>query len=156
MDPARLFEGRPPRKHQPVDPDDIAALSEVEGARLARLVVGGRKKKPKMGDCYEAAARYVLGPLLEGRPGFLVVHGEVTGTGGAVEGVQYGHAWVERGDLVIEVANGKELAVPKMLYYVAGQIHQDRVIRYTVDEVKERILRYQHWGPWEFRSSSGL
>ena len=47
------------------------------------------------GDCYEAAARFVVGNAR--CPGILLAHGEVTGQG-PIAGIRYGHAWAEIGD----------------------------------------------------------
>ena len=51
------------------------------------------------GDCYEAAARFVIGNSR--CPGIMLAHGEVTGQGPIV-GIRYGHAWAEIGDAVID------------------------------------------------------
>jgi hypothetical protein len=124
------------------------------------------------GDCYEAAANYVLNnsgvaPLLLSpgvtpNPGLILVHGEVTGQG-VIEGVKYGHAWVEDGDMVIDVSNGRNLRLPKDAYYALGRVNHDGVStfkpnlhRYTAAEVRRNLVKHGVWGPWDLKTSSGL
>lgn len=99
----------------------------------------------KLGDCYEASADYVLA-----HEGTILCHGIVTGTAGEVEGIQYGHAWVEFEDgdhLVLDVANGSVDEIPRILYYKLGQI--EKVVTYTRDELCEAIMENEHYGPWD-------
>jgi hypothetical protein len=81
----------------------------------------------------------------------VLVHGEVTGQG-AIAGVKYGHAWVEEGDMVIDKSNGRDLKIPKIMYYALGHIHSDRVFKYTFDEFKKKVSKYKHWGPWDLKT----
>jgi|KBSMisStaDraftv2_1062788.scaffolds.fasta_scaffold663716_2 hypothetical protein len=97
-----------------------------------------------MGDCYQAAAKFVTGHQ---NGTMTLVHGVVTGTGGEVEGKEFGHAWVELGDLVFEVANGRKQAVPREAYYAAGQVGMTR--RYDAQEALTQMLTTGHWGPWD-------
>lgn len=65
------------------------------------------------GDCYEAAAHYLLDHVLgigvtNPNHGLRLVHGEVAGQG-PLEGKTFGHAWIEDGDTVIDTSNGKNL-----------------------------------------------
>jgi hypothetical protein len=122
------------------------------------------------GDCYEAAAKYMMeygtlgGSLLrlpgeEGNPDLILIHGEVTGQG-PIAGVKYGHAWVEDGDLVIDTSNGRNLRMPKVLYYALAQIdhrpaHQN-IHRYTAEEARKLLVKHGHYGPWDLKTSSGL
>jgi len=125
-----------------------------------------------VGDCYEAAANYVINnsgvvsflvpPGATARPGLMLVHGEVTGQG-KIEGVKYGHAWVEDGDLVIDVSNGRDLQLPKAAYYALGRVDNDgaqrikpNLHRYTAKEARRNLVMHGHWGPWDLETSSGL
>ena len=125
-----------------------------------------------VGDCYEAAANYVINhsgiiafmvpPGVTPNPKLILVHGEVTGQG-KLEGVKYGHAWVEDGNEVIDPSNGRMLQLPKDAYYVLGRINHDGVStfkpnlhRYTAQEARRNLVKHGHWGPWELKTSSGL
>jgi len=103
--------------------------------------------KNKGGDCYKAAADYVIDHAFRsnGKKGLVLVHGEVTGQG-AIDGVQYGHAWVEDGSTAIDVSNGRNINMPKPLYYAIGRI--GKTIRYTPEQMREKILKHKHFGPW--------
>jgi len=98
----------------------------------------------------------------------VLVHGEVSGQG-SLEGVRYGHAWVEDGDTVIDQSNGRDLRVPKVFYYTLGQISSEtfddegyspmggqNVHKYTWEEAREKIIESEHWGPWDLETSTGL
>jgi len=96
------------------------------------------------GDCYQAA-----GKLITKLPdGHKLVHGMVNGQG-ALEGKRYGHAWVESSDTVLDHANGRELEIPKDLYYAIGGIRKEDNKYYDIDESLKWILKAKHWGPWE-------
>ncbi len=105
------------------------------------------------GNCYEAAGRYMMSHSSK-KGSLRLVHGEVTGQG-ALEGVKYGHAWVEDGNNVIDVSNGRDIRMPKAIYYALGQI-RDNVHRYTPQEFTDKIMKHEHWGPWDLKTSTGL
>ena len=98
---------------------------------------------PDGGDCYEAAANLVLS-----NPEYTLVHGIVTGQG-KLQGMKYGHAWVEHGDDVIDKSNGRDLEFPRAVYYHLGNIDPNHQHRYSSDDVREMIIQHEHWGPWE-------
>lgn len=117
-----------------------------------------RKTKPTArGDCYEAAGKFMMESCLIGPAcNLTLVHGEVAGQG-PLEGITYGHGWVLDGDTVIDRSNGRNLRIPKALYYVVGGIdHIGNLHTYTWEEARERILQYKHWGPWDLKTRSGL
>ena len=104
----------------------------------------------KGGDCYQAAGRYVMDNALQGsNQNLILVHGIVSGQG-EIAGVRYGHAWVENGEEVIDVAGGRELRVPKIIYYAIGNI--DNTFRYTPEEMREKLIESETWGPWDLQS----
>jgi hypothetical protein len=127
------------------------------------------------GDCYEAAGMYIMDEcMMIGNDdcGLVLVHGEVSGQG-ALEGVRYGHAWIEDGETVIDKSNGRDIRMPKMVYYMLGKIGEPdmenwgksanfmdvsntNLHKYEWKSVRKKILEYQHWGPWELKTSSGL
>lgn len=113
-----------------------------------------------LGDCYEANGKFFMGqtlPFLGGSSkNMRLVHGEVTGQG-SLAGVNYGHAWVEDGDTVIDKSNGKNIRMPKAVYYALGGIDRnDNLHKYTPEEFRRKVSRHEHWGPWDLRTSTGL
>ena len=76
-----------------------------------------------------------------------LVHGRPTLTRPPFE--EYGHAWLELGDVVFEVANGRNLTVRRTLYYTAGTIDPAKCIRYTKTQVRHWCTDTRHFGPWE-------
>ncbi len=101
------------------------------------------------GNCFQAAAEALLemaqtADLI----GAELVHGTVVGTGPPVEGVRYGHAWVELfgGRMVHDCSNGREVVCPRRVYYELGQAQP--VHRYPLAEARRLILEHEHWGPW--------
>lgn len=115
------------------------------------------KKASGTGDCYEANGRYFMDKSLYGGDGNMrLVHGEVTGQG-SLEGVNYGHAWVEDGNTVIDMSNGRAVRMPKAAYYALGNIEaNDNMHKYTASEFRRNVLKHEHWGPWDLRTSTGL
>lgn len=118
------------------------------------------------GNCYEAAANLIWAEATGGGmtpfPDFnsvdsILVHAEVGGEG-PIEGLRYGHAWVERGGKVIDHSNGRRLEVPRSVYYTRGKVidKPGKIYRYTGPEVKRWMQRTQHYGPWELETESGL
>ena len=110
------------------------------------------------GDCYEAAGRYIMDQCMLGRDdcGLVLVHGEVAGQG-SLQGITYGHAWVLDNGTVIDKSNGRDLHMPQAFYYAIGGINNiGNVHEYTWDEARKYILQYEHWGPWDLETTSGL
>ena len=102
------------------------------------------------GDCYEVAARLVAfgGNVPEGA---VLCHGTATGQG-PIEGVEFGHAWVEYLHpilglpMVIDKSNGNDWHGLAAVYYEAGECRD--VIRYTADEARRMMVEHEHYGPW--------
>jgi len=125
-----------------------------------------------LGDCYEAAGKYMMDNCMSGC-NLVLVHGEVTGQGD-ITGIKYGHAWVEDDDTVIDKSNGRDITMPKIVYYILGKIGQpdmsswgnpnatspvmtsENTHRYTWEQTRAKILDYEHWGPWDLETESGL
>lgn len=108
------------------------------------------------GDCYEAAAHYILDHCLgmgvkEPNHDLRLVHGEVAGQG-PLEGVTLGHAWVEDGDIVIDQSNGQDIRMPKILYYALGGVGElDNIHVYTPEEALEKMREHDVYGPWDLQ-----
>ena len=105
------------------------------------------------GDCYAAAATYLMEAPDEPNMERWLVHGIVTGTGGPHKGQRFGHAWVEEceGDVwfVVDKANGKDHCVPRSMYYAIGQIDGEATAIYSSEDMIHKLVSTQHWGPWE-------
>jgi len=87
----------------------------------------------------------------------VLVHAEVTGEG-RIEGLKYGHAWIERGGFVYDFSNGGHKVMSKSAYYARGQIvdKPGKLYRYTGPEMKRWMQKTRHYGPWELETESGL
>ena len=117
-----------------------------------------RKTRPTAkGDCYEAAGRFMMDEcLMDPSCTLVLVHGEVAGQG-PLSGLTYGHAWVLDGETVIDKSNGRNLQIPKILYYALGGIdHIGNVHTYTWEQARKKIAQSKHWGPWDLKTRSGL
>lgn len=116
---------------------------------------GGKVDAPK-GDCYVVAGQVAMGITPKeidfvGTP--YVVHGEVTGQG-AIEGLKYGHAWIEDDVNVYDWSNGRELDFPKEIYYLLGGIEdkKGKLFKYTFDEARRKMLDTGHYGSWDLKT----
>ena len=141
------------RKHYilPNIENDYVKNGKIDNIKDACDRLGAVKRKLKRnGDCYEAAGKYIMDHRGDD---LYLVHGEVTGQG-PIAGLKYGHAWVEDGETVIDVSNGRDIQMPKVLYYALG--HIERVQRYDVKDAIEHLLKWKVYGPWEFKTETGL
>jgi hypothetical protein len=144
------FLGQVPKEVDEVEEDGHLDWYE-ERYGVVRIASGS-------GDCYEANGRYFMDrSIFPGDDkGLRLVHGEVAGQG-PLEGVNFGHAWIEDGSTVIDVSNGRNVRIPRVVYYAIGQI--DRINNYhvyTPQEFRRKINQYEHWGPWDLKTSTGL
>lgn len=106
------------------------------------------------GDCFEIAGKYMMDQCLFNRGCKLVlVHAEVTGQG-PINGLKYGHAFVLDGDMVIDKSNGRDIKMPKAIYYSIGNIG-DNIHEYSFEEFRNNILENETWGPWDLKTESG-
>ena len=101
----------------------------------------------KGGDCFEVSGKLVL----SGAEGLVLVHGLVIGQG-QIHGIEYAHGWVEDGNNVIDNSRGRNIVMPKDLYYILGNIDAQNTYRYNRDEVRRNILKSGTWGPWDLQS----
>lgn len=116
----------------------------------------GRKSKENGGgDCYEAAGNLIMSPKYKD---FILVHGQVTGQG-AIDGVKFGHAWLEDSDgMVYDYSNGREIILPKQIYYLIGKIEDKKPLlyKYTAEEARNKMAKSMHYGPWDLKTETGL
>lgn len=120
------------------------------------------KKSISGGDCYFIAGKFALDRVkgikdhkFIGTP--YVVHAEVAGQG-SLTGIGYGHAWIEDDVFVYDHSNGRQLMLPKELYYNAGKVNKvkPRYYKYTFEEAMKKMLETGHYGSWDLKTSSGL
>jgi tRNA nucleotidyltransferase/poly(A) polymerase len=147
----KLFNIRPRKK-------DEHDETGKKASRLAAKYTARKEAAGASGDCYDSNGRYFMDKALF--PGsdksLRLVHGEVTGQG-PLAGVNYGHCWIEDGNTVIDVSNGKTVRMPKAVYYALGGIdNNDNLHKYTAREFRSKVTRHEHWGPWDLRTSTGL
>lgn len=134
-------------------------------------------KKNRYGDCFVVSAKYVLDNAMMGGEDLVLVHGIPTGQG-AISGIQYSHAWVEKTNkepenteesnekieqiksafpdmnvIVIDRSNGRNIEIPKPVYYGIGNIDESKTKKYTVDQVRSMIAKHGTWGPWELEET---
>ena len=95
------------------------------------------------GNCFEVA----LNTFLKNPTRYTLVHGVVTGQG-PVDGIEFCHAWVEDGNMVIDNTQSPSMSkLPKQLYYAIGNIQITR--RYNYTKTLEAINKYGTYGPWD-------
>jgi hypothetical protein len=136
--------------------------------RAPKKQAGGRPEAT--GDCYEAAGKYILGLshlYMSGKKvagdvgaaeGLILVHAEVNGQG-PLEGTTFGHGFVvdTETNFVIDKSNGRDIRMPKELYFAIGGIYDiDNYYEYTPQEMLKQMIAYMHWGPWDLKTRSGL
>lgn len=98
------------------------------------------------GNCYSANARYLLYDInASDAVEYRLCHGVAINQ---VDGEPYGHCWLEHKGIAIDKSNGLDVEVPLGIYYAIGKIK--KVFRYTVYEVRKKLLEYEHWGAWDY------
>jgi len=126
-----------------------------QGGDIEKLAKG-KKLKIGGGDCYYIAGQFAMDNIFSpkkidyvGTP--YLVHAEVQGQG-HIAHIRYGHAWVEDDENVYDFSNGRELVIPKPLYYAIGQISTDnpkKYQKYTFAEARQKMVQTKHYGCWD-------
>lgn len=99
------------------------------------------------GDCYEIHMKILMDNHKDQE--LRLCHGQVTGDGADVEGVRYGHAWLEHNNFIVfDYSNGTQLTTLKEKYYKKGNIKEKEVKRYTFKEASRKILETGQYGEW--------
>ena len=98
------------------------------------------------GDCYQAGGRLIMSYF--GDKNAKLVHGMVSGQG-QLEGVRFGHCWVEVGDKVLDHSNDQKRELDKQLYYLLGRIDPKECHYYTPEEASKKMVDIGHFGPWD-------
>ena len=113
-----------------------------------------RKKGVKAkGDCYLVAGQLALEIKnndidYKGTP--YLVHAEVKHS--QIEGLRYGHAFIEDDENVYDFSNNREIIIPKQLYYYFGDINprdKKKYRKYTFKQAREKMLSTGHYGCWD-------
>ncbi len=108
-----------------------------------------KKKKVRLGDCYEVAGLFMMDN--EHAAGFekpILVHGIVEGQGD-LKGTRFGHAWIEIGEgiIVIDKSNGNDITMLAKDYYRVGKI--EKTAKYTYKQAMDNMLKHKHFGAWD-------
>jgi len=132
-----------------------AGGEKVKAAYVQDDDLFARGGKTKGGDCYVKAGSFCLLPNsydFIGEP--YLVHAEVRGQG-KIEGLRYGHAWVEDDENVYDFSNGREIIMPKQIYYYFGDVKTDnpkKYRRYTFPEARDKMLKTSNYGSWDIET----
>jgi len=98
------------------------------------------------GNCYEDNAKHLLFGIRKSKvDSFRLCHGIVIN---AIDKKPMGHCWIESKGVVIDKSNGLDVEMKMDLYYELGNIK--KVYKYTVHEVRRKIVEFEHWGAWDY------
>jgi len=104
---------------------------------------------PLTGTCYHDAIGALIMPTspipASERALWNVVHGRPTLR--RPPHIEYGHAWLERGNDVFDPSSG--FRGTRLVFYALGRIDYRDNLVYTAEEAKQFCLAYSHSGPWE-------
>jgi len=125
------------------------------GSDDIRYAKGGKTK----GDCYLVAGQLALEIKnknidYKGTP--YLVHAEVKHS--AIEGLRYGHAFIEDDENVYDFSNNREIIMPKQLYYYFGDINprdKKKYRKYTFKQAREKMLSTGNYGCWDIEVDYG-
>lgn len=140
-------------------------MNNIDNRRTAIVKDKGKDKgaikvasKPKAkGDCYEANAKKFMEHIARDKRDWVdykLCHGVVINQ---MDKKPMGHAWIEltmtmgkhTEVIVLDYANGHAHKLGRDTYYIIGDIKPENVKRYTIDEVRQWLLKTEHWGHWE-------
>ena len=101
------------------------------------------------GDCYEANGRHLLNQgFVDKAGGYVLVHGVAILS---TDGKPFGHCWIEKSNTVYDYSNGKNINIPKKVFYSLGQIPAKGYKNYVYKfkDLRKQVFKYEHWGPWD-------
>ena len=103
------------------------------------------------GDCFSEAVEQAR-DLAETYESMKIAHGYPLGTGGDAEGLRFPHAWNEfmrdGVEWVRDYSNGNEVEIPKAVYYAIGNIAEQDVNVFSLEEAEKSMSENGHYGPW--------
>jgi hypothetical protein len=133
------------------DADKLQRISKIPNVEILNknFAKGGKVK----GDCYLVAGQLALEIKnkdidYKGTP--YLVHAEVKHS--AIDGLRYGHAFIEDDENVYDFSNNREIIMPKQLYYYFGDINprdKKKYRKYTFKQAKEKMLSTGNYGCWD-------
>ena len=101
------------------------------------------------GDCYEANGGYMMERSMDkfSDGDLILCHGTAILQ---TDGKPFGHCWLEKGNMVFDFSNGKNLAISKKDYYKLGgmPVKGHKIYKYTWEKARKEIVGTGHWGPW--------
>lgn len=121
---------------------------------------GKKSQLPANGDCYESAFNHMMDECMfsDKTDRYTLVHAEVMGQG-PIAGTTFGHAFLVDNSTgnVLDYSNGRNIVMPKSTYFKIGQIEDiGNYYEYDWNNAKRKVLEFQHYGPWDLVTSSGL
>lgn len=114
-------------------------------------------EKHKHGNCFDQAFEYIFQEgIIKGNNNLQIVHAIIQPLLGPLSGIEFGHAWVEDGDKVIDTSRNNEV-MDKQSYYVLGglmdmwnnKVKEEKIHRYSVEDAKKMAVQKKTAGPWE-------
>ena len=134
--------------------DELGRFSSGQATDRGFASKYGNKRMQGSGDCFSAAQRTLEQMPNEEQKRSKLCHGVPLGQG-EIDGIRFDHAWVERTDhdgdfgvVVIDRSNGKNLELPREVYYALGNIKENDVSRYTYFEAIKQMSEHNNYGPW--------
>jgi hypothetical protein len=115
------------------------------------VVVHHGRNTMARGRCYEQAFWFLMNWCT---PQMVLCHGIARQD--APPHLYFGHAWIETGKRVIDVATGKPQRAWQWTYYRTGGIDAATVVRYTREEARQLVLKHRHFGPWDPRIAAAV
>lgn len=100
------------------------------------------------GDCFEVHAKFMLEPANQ-RYNWKLCHGVVRPVRGRMVGWQFVHAWLEIDDQVLDISNGGRIGCQQIIYYIFGDIQEENVVRYDLQQMRSWLVDRGTWGPWD-------
>lgn len=128
-------------------------------------------EKNKGGDCFTKAFEYIFQHgVLRDNNNLQLVHAIIQPLMGPLSGVEFGHAWVEDGENVIDTSRNNEV-MNKETYYMLGgllnfptaedfrnrntkmTIKEEKITRYSIKDAKAFAVKHGYYGPWDKKFS---
>jgi ribosomal protein S18 acetylase RimI-like enzyme len=137
------------------------AIIKADKSQMSMFSKGGNTEQHN-GDCYKVTGVLAINNSDQigdykfiGTP--YIIHAEVTGQG-SINGIKYGHAWIEDDVYAYDYSNGFKLMAPKVLYHKWGNVKTQpgKFYKYTFREAKEKMYDLEHYGPWDLETESGF
>ena len=99
------------------------------------------------GNCYENCARFMI--QSDNAKDWTLCHGTAFGRGGEADGLWFGHAWLEKVDVAMDLTRdkwGESHKFPTVVYHALGNVRD--VTEYTCKEALLMLVQHEHYGPW--------